>query len=79
MGTPTQAFVRNEAPLLLTERQAADVLGLPVKAFTELAETGQLPGRDVAGNTRWMRADLDAFVNSISKSKKRSSHAAAGA
>ncbi len=65
MGIPA-APVIPERPLLLGEAQAAAVLGLPLEAFKACA----LPSESVAGEVRWLRSELEQFVEGLGKKKK---------
>ncbi len=66
MGTPTAALLP-ERPLLLTEAQAANLIGLPVKAF----KACRLPSQKVAGEVRWLRSDLEQFVQALGTQKRK--------
>ena len=52
------AFRPAEAPAVLTLDEAAELLRVEPAAVRALAEAGELPGREVAGEWRFARAAL---------------------
>jgi excisionase family DNA binding protein len=57
------AFRPAAAPDVLTAEEAAGLLQAPVEAVVELAEKGELPGRKLAGEWRFAREALIAWLS----------------
>jgi excisionase family DNA binding protein len=55
-------FVPAEAPDVLTVEQAAELLRVEPEAVTELAEAGELPGRRIGGEWRFLRRAVLAWL-----------------
>ena len=74
-GGPTQgaySFHADELPDVLTAEQAGSFLQLDEAAVKDLAERRQLPGRKLAGQWRFSRAALLAWLSTSEPSPKRS-------
>jgi excisionase family DNA binding protein len=56
------AFRPAEAPAVLTLDEAAELLRTDAAVVRELAEAGELPGRQVAGEWRFARAAVLAWL-----------------
>ncbi len=56
------AFRPAEAPAVLTLDEAAELLRTDAAVVRELAEAGELPGRRVAGDWRFARAAVLAWL-----------------
>lgn len=52
----------NDAPRLLTYRQAAEILGVVDRTIYNLVRRGALPAVRFGGNVRIDPADLQAFI-----------------
>jgi excisionase family DNA binding protein len=50
------------APEVLTSEQAAELLAVEPAALLELAEQGELPGRQIGGEWRFSRSALLAWL-----------------
>ena len=48
----------------LTVRQVADLLSVDAKTVYRLAQQGNLPGFKVAGSWRFMRQDIETWIES---------------
>ena len=59
-----------EAPLLLTERQTADLLSLSPKTVWSLAKTGKLPSIKIGSAKRYDRRDVFAFIDSAKTARE---------
>ena len=46
----------------LTVREVADILSVDSKTIYRLAKRGELPGFKVAGSWRFMRVDIDKWI-----------------
>jgi excisionase family DNA binding protein len=56
------SFRPAETPAVLTLGEAADLLRVDPAAIRELAEAGELPGREIGGEWRFARAALLAWL-----------------
>ena len=57
------AFRPSPSPDVLTAEEAAALLQAPVETVVELAESGELPGRKLAGEWRFARQALIAWLS----------------
>ena len=61
-GVGSYSFHQYELPEVLTPEQAAQLLQLAVQVVIGLAESGDLPGRNLDGDWRFSRAGLVAWL-----------------
>ena len=54
-----------DLPILLSDDQVSGMLGLPVQTVRNLHRTNQLRGKVIGRHLRWLRADIDRFVESL--------------
>jgi len=51
-------------PLAVGEKNAAIMMDMTIKEFTDLVANGALPGpKDIGGHKRWMVSDLEAILS----------------
>jgi predicted DNA-binding transcriptional regulator AlpA len=68
----TDATPRPPGPLLLTQRQAAALLGVSRSAWFRLRAAGALPlpVRPTGGDLMWRRRDLEKYVDNLRPVKR---------
>jgi excisionase family DNA binding protein len=57
-------------PMLLTQRQAAELLGIPPEALRRMATRGAVPSFKVGSRRIYRRSDLDSWISSEKRPRR---------
>lgn len=65
--TPEEVGPADNLPQVLTAQEVADLLRISYKIVIGLAKSGEIPAFVVAGQWRFLKADIDAWLLAMSR------------